>query len=80
MELLSVESEAEFLELVPIEGLAEGSGLPFEGAHHLLGCLGGCNEGPRPEPGPSCETRERGCEESGHFFFQLMDEIRENAW
>lgn len=60
MEVLAVEGEAEFLELVPVEGLAEGFGLPLEGAHHLLGCVGGCEEGPRPEPGLSCETRERG--------------------
>lgn len=66
MEMLAVEREAEFLELVSVEGLSEGFGLPLEGAHHLLSCVGGCSKGARPASGLSGETRERGRPESSH--------------
>lgn len=45
VEVFAVEGEAELLELVAVEGLAEGFGLAFKGAHHLLGCVGGCGGG-----------------------------------
>lgn len=45
VEVFAVEGEAELLELVAVEGLAEGFGLAFKSAHHLLSCVGGCGGG-----------------------------------